>query len=234
MHSFKGYGCMKKRYALLSSLGLILILIFITLLIKDLFFDVKVTLADHSKANISNSNNKLINKETLDINTVMPCGITMKSNYNEILKLYGNPMKIKRITDKDIILLKGYFINLIYKDKEIILNCYDKNPYNLKKNNEITRIDYYGGGTTLNGKITIGDTYESIYNRFKTNNNTAVYLSDIKVKLNEFKDYKTYPYYSKLLYISTTNPNEALTTMVLLFNNHNLLKNIVYIHPTAG
>jgi hypothetical protein len=223
---------MKKKYILLFSLGLILIII--PLLFKQLNLNNKGTLENNNKATVSNANNKLVNKVTFDILSVIPGGINIKSNYNDIIKLYGKPIDIKKLTDENLINQKGYFVNLVYKDKEIIMYCYDKEvAYNLNKNNEIIQIDYYGNNVTLNGKIKIGDKYNDIYKEYKTDNIDSKYIDTIKKILNKFKKDNTYEVYNKLLSISTSDPNTIPITMVLLFNEDNLLERISYIYPTA-
>ena len=173
-------------------------------------------------------------KDKIEIQALMPDNINMKYDYNKLIKLYGNPIKIEKINDKRLILTKGYFVCLYYSDKKIILNCYDnKKPYNLKKNNVIAQIDYFGKDTKINKKIKIGDTYDYIYNNFRTDILKSDDIVSIKRILNQFKNDKAYSKYKKILGITTLYPNKLPISTVLLFNKNDKLYRICFIYLTA-
>lgn len=184
--------------------------------------------------NMSRSTKVIINKEELNIENILPKGISMKSSYEDIVKLYGKPKNTTNFNNETLITQKGYFTDLGYNNMDFIIYCYDKEkPFNLQKDNEAFQIDFYGEGYSLNNLIKIGDSYDIISSKYKTDELTSLNIQDIKEKLNRFRKDNTYLKYNKILSITSENMNTAPVSMIMLFDDNNLLERICYIKPNA-
>lgn len=184
--------------------------------------------------NMSRSTKVIINKEELNIENILPKGISMKSSYEDIVKLYGKPKNTTNFNDETLITQKGYFTDLGYNNIDFIIYCYDKEkPFNLQKDNEVFQIDFYGEGSSLNNLIKIGDSYDIISSKYKTDELTSVNIQDIKEMLNRFRKDNTYLKYNKILSITSKNMNTAPVSMIMLFDDNNVLERICYIKPNA-
>ncbi|GAA0178440.1 hypothetical protein SH2C18_14970 [Clostridium sediminicola] len=163
------------------------------------------------------------------------------TSYENIIKNFGQPKKVKNIINKNGVYIHGHFAILIYDGIEFVLGCSgdSDNPFSINEKDEVFRVDITTNNYKLNrnflNNLKVGDSPEKIakyYNKKITEINYDSH-SHMEVVVKSLRnDIETYQY-QKGIYFEGENDNGLCLGIVLLIDDDKIAR-IVLGLPTAG
>lgn len=165
------------------------------------------------------------------------------TTYDNIIKNFGTPKKVKNITNKDNFYNHGRFAILVYDDIEFVINCTgnENNPFFINSNDMVCRVDITGDRYTLNRSyfkgVKIGDSVDVIakyYNKeIHDINYKDIYETPMDVVINTLRnDVENYNY-KKGVYFSGEMDTGLALGIVFLIDDDKVAR-IIMGYPTAG